>query len=117
LLARDSKSVFAAISARVGSISDNRLGGWHSYRASKAALNMLLKNFALELRHRNPAGIVLGLHPGTTDTDLSKPFQSGLSHDLFTQSEAADHLLAVIDGTQSDNSGQILAWDGQIIPA
>ncbi|MGB1963743.1 MAG: SDR family NAD(P)-dependent oxidoreductase [Candidatus Puniceispirillales bacterium] len=117
LLAKDSKSVFAAISARVGSISDNRLGGWHSYRASKAALNMLLKNFALELHHRNPAGIVIGLHPGTTDTDLSKPFQSGLKHDLFTQTEAAYYLIDVINQASTQNSGQVLAWDGQIIPA
>lgn len=117
ILARDSKAVFAAISARVGSISDNRLGGWHSYRASKAALNMLLKNFALELRHRNPAGIVLGLHPGTTDTPLSKPFQSGLGHDLFSQADATQHLLGVIDGAGTDISGQVVAWDGHIIPA
>ncbi len=117
LMARDSKSVFAAISARVGSISDNRIGGWHSYRASKAALNMLLKNFALELQRRNPDGIVMGLHPGTTDTGLSKPFQSGLNHDLFTQPEAAAHLLTVINSATPENSGQVLAWDGQIIPA
>ena len=78
---------------------------------------MLLKNFALELRHRNPAGIVLGLHPGTTDTPLSKPFQSGLNHDLFSQAEAAQHLLGVIDAASSEISGQVLAWDGQIIPA
>jgi NAD(P)-dependent dehydrogenase (short-subunit alcohol dehydrogenase family) len=116
-MARDSKSVFAAISARVGSISDNRIGGSHSYRASKAALNMLLKNFALELQRRNPDGIVMGLHPGTTDTGLSKPFQSGLNHDLFTQPEAAAHLLTVINSATPENSGQVLAWDGQIIPA
>ena len=79
LLARNRKSVFAALSARVGSISDNQIGGWHAYRASKAALNMLIKNFAIELKRQNPQAIAVSLHPGTTDTALSKPFQANVA--------------------------------------
>ncbi|NIO42399.1 MAG: SDR family NAD(P)-dependent oxidoreductase, partial [Burkholderiales bacterium] len=78
LLAENRKTVFAALSARVGSIEDNRLGGWHAYRASKAALNMLIKTLSIELARRNPKAICVGLHPGTVDTALSKPFQSGI---------------------------------------
>ncbi|HCH93311.1 MAG TPA: C-factor, partial [Erythrobacter sp.] len=78
LLPRDRRSVFAALSARVGSIGDNRIGGWHSYRASKAALNMLLKNFAIELGRTHKQAIVAGLHPGTVDSALSEPFQANL---------------------------------------
>jgi NAD(P)-dependent dehydrogenase (short-subunit alcohol dehydrogenase family) len=117
LLAKEGKTVFAAISARVGSISDNQLGGWHSYRAAKAALNMMIKGFALEMKRKNPETAVIGLHPGTTDTGLSAPFQSGLRHTLFTPDEAAGHLLAVIDGVNPDHTGCVMAWDGQIIPA
>jgi NAD(P)-dependent dehydrogenase (short-subunit alcohol dehydrogenase family) len=117
LLATGGKTVFAAISARVGSISDNQLGGWHSYRAAKAALNMMIKGFALEMKRKKPETAVIGLHPGTTDTRLSAPFQSGLRHTLFTPDEAAGHLLAVIDGVHSDHTGCILAWDGRMIPA
>lgn len=116
LLAKEGKTVFAAISARVGSISDNQLGGWHSYRAAKAALNMMIKGFALEMKRKNPETAVIGLHPGTTDTGLSAPFQSGLRHTLFTPDEAAGHLLAVIDGVNPDHTGCVVAWDGQIIP-
>ncbi|NDE02746.1 MAG: SDR family NAD(P)-dependent oxidoreductase, partial [Gammaproteobacteria bacterium] len=75
-LRRDAKSVFACLSARVGSIEDNRLGGWHAYRASKAALNMLVRTCAVELRQRNPGALCVALHPGTVDTALSKPFQN-----------------------------------------
>lgn len=76
LLPRDRRSVFAALSARVGSISDNRLGGWHSYRASKAALNMLIRNYAIEMGRTHEQAAVVGLHPGTVDTRLSEPFQA-----------------------------------------
>ena len=75
LLAKDDKAVFAALSARVGSIGDNSLGGWHAYRASKAALNMLLKNFAIELARRNAGALCVGLHPGTVDTGPSSTFR------------------------------------------
>jgi NAD(P)-dependent dehydrogenase (short-subunit alcohol dehydrogenase family) len=117
LLARDRKSVFAALSARVGSITDNRLGGWHSYRASKAALNMILRNFALELSTRNPGAIVAGLHPGTVDTALSRPFQRNVAPGkLFSPAQSAGHMLAVLDRLTPDDSGKLFAWDGGVIP-
>ena len=88
----------SALSARVGSISDNRLGGWYGYRASKAALNMLIKTLAIEIAPRRPEAICVGLHPGTVDTDLSQPFQRGVAREkLFTPAQSAAHLLAVID--------------------
>jgi NAD(P)-dependent dehydrogenase (short-subunit alcohol dehydrogenase family) len=113
LLSRDSKGVFAALSARVGSIGDNGLGGWHAYRASKAALNMIVRNFALELAHRNKAAIAVALHPGTVDTDLSAPFQSGVAPEkLFTPEYSATRMLGVIDGLENGDSGKLFAWDG-----
>lgn len=117
LLARDRKAVFAALSARVGSIEDNRLGGWHAYRASKAALNMLLKTMAIELARRNPTALCVGLHPGTVDTGLSAPFQGGVPDDkLFPPARAARHMLGVLDGLKPDDSGGLYAWDGGRIP-
>ncbi len=118
LLPRQGRAVFAALSARVGSIDDNRLGGWYSYRASKAALNMLLKTLAIELARRAPEAICIGLHPGTVDTDLSQPFSGKLAPDrLFSPAQSADHMLKVIEGVGADDSGRVLAWDGQVIPA
>jgi len=117
LLARDRKSVFAALSARVGSIGDNQLGGWHAYRASKAALNMVLKNFAIELSRRQTQALCIGLHPGTVDSGLSAPFQGNVpAGKLFSPAVAAGHLLAVIDGATTEHSGHVLAWDGATIP-
>lgn len=114
---RGSKAVFAALSARVGSISDNRLGGWHAYRASKAALNMIVKTCAIELARRNPHAVCVTLHPGTVDTALSKPFQSGVSASrLFTADHSARCLLGVIDALEPADSGKLLAWDGTEIP-
>ncbi|MEA3264257.1 MAG: SDR family NAD(P)-dependent oxidoreductase [Pseudomonadota bacterium] len=117
LLPRRERAVFAALSARVGSISDNRLGGWHAYRASKAALNMILRNFAIELGRTHPQAVVAALHPGTVATDLSAPFTgSGEGRRLFSPAESAAHLLSVIDGLTPAESGQAFAWDGQPIP-
>ena len=117
LLPRSGRSVFAALSARVGSIGDNRLGGWHSYRAAKAALNMILRNLAIELARTHPDAVCLGLHPGTVDTALSRPFQRGVAADrLFTADYAAGRLLDVIQAASPTQSGQILAWDGRPIP-
>ena len=117
LLRPKSRAIFAALSARVGSISDNRLGGWYSYRASKAALNMLLKTTALEWNRRNKDHIILGLHPGTVDTSLSKPFQGNVPQGkLFTSKQSAAHLLDVIQNSKPDHSGLTLAWDGEQIP-
>ncbi len=115
LMPRGRKTVLAALSARVGSISDNRLGGWHSYRASKAALNQLIHTMAIEQARRNPDQLVLALHPGTVDSGLSKPFQSGVKT-LFTPAESARHLLRVIDAATPAQSGLLLDWQGEIIP-
>ncbi len=113
LLPRDRRSVFAALSARVGSIGDNRLGGWHSYRASKAALNMMLRNLAIELARTHPLAVVAGLHPGTVDTGLSAPFQRGVKPDkLFSPARSAGYLLDVIDGLKPGDTGGVFAWDG-----
>ncbi len=117
LLARSARPVFAALSARVGSIEDNRLGGWHGYRASKAALNMLIRTLAVELARTSPAAACVTLHPGTVDTPLSKPFQAGVSSDkLFSADDAARRLLTVIDTVTAQQSGRLLAYDGQEIP-
>lgn len=117
LLPRDRRAVFAALSARVGSIGDNRLGGWHSYRASKAALNMLIANFAIELARSRPNAIVAALHPGTVDGPLSAPFQRGVPPEkLFDPARSARHLLDVIDGLSPFDSGGLFAWDGQRLP-
>jgi len=117
LLTRERKAMFAALSARVGSIEDNQLGGWHAYRASKAALNMLLKTLSIELARQNPTAICVGLHPGTVDTRLSGPFQRGVPEGkLFSPQKSARHLLNVLDTLSPEQSGQIFAWDGQRIP-
>lgn len=117
LLRRDHRTIFAALSAKVGSISDNHLGGWHSYRASKAALNMLVQNFAIELGRRNPQAIAVTLHPGTVDTVLSQPFQRNVAPgQLFTPAQSAAHLLGVIDGLSLADNGGLFAWDGTRIP-
>ena len=109
------RAVFAALSARVGSISDNKLGGWHAYRAAKAALNQILRTIAIETARKNPHATILGLHPGTVDTGLSKPFQRNVKT-LFTPEQAADQLLAVIDAATPAQSGLLLDWSGEVIP-
>ena len=117
LLRRDGRAVFAALSARVGSIADNRLGGWHAYRMGKAALNMLVKNLALELARTHPQALAVTLHPGTVDTALSEPFQRGVADGkLFTAQFSADALLAVLDGLTPADSGGLYAWDGARVP-
>ncbi len=117
LLRRDGRAVFAALSARVGSISDNRLGGWHAYRASKAALNMLVKNLALELARSHPQALAVTLHPGTVATPLSAPFQRGVAPEkLFAPDVSAEALLTVLDGLTPAQSGGLFAWDGAQIP-
>lgn len=117
LLARRGKSVFAALSARVGSIEDNRLGGWYGYRASKAALNQLVRTAAVELARTRPDAICMGLHPGTVATGLSGPFRSGVAAErLFTPDVSAAHLLEVIEGAGPGHSGGLWAWDGSRVP-
>lgn len=116
-LPRDRRAVFAVLSARVGSITDNRLGGWHAYRASKAALNMLVRNFAIQFARSHPQAIVVGLHPGTVDSALSAPFQRGVAPErLFTPEQSAEHLLAVTAGLAAADSGHLFAWDGERLP-
>ncbi|TCU54423.1 NAD(P)-dependent dehydrogenase (short-subunit alcohol dehydrogenase family) [Novosphingobium sp. PhB57] len=109
-------SVFAALSARVGSISDNRLGGWHGYRASKAALNMLVRNLAIEERRRSERTIVVALHPGTVDTALSRPFQGNVPPgSLFDAERAALQLLDVIEELKVTDSGKLFDFEGKEI--
>ncbi|WP_304177840.1 SDR family NAD(P)-dependent oxidoreductase [Phenylobacterium aquaticum] len=116
-MAREGASVFAALSARVGSISDNRLGGWHAYRASKAALNMVIRTLAIEQARSRPQSICVALHPGTVDTALSDPFQKGVPAErLFTPDQSAERLLAVIAGLGPADTGGFFAWDGAAIP-
>lgn len=118
LMPKTERSVFAALSARVGSISDNRLGGWHAYRASKAALNMLIRNFALEQARRAPGNICVGLHPGTVDTGLSRTFQGGVAdRKLFMPAQAAGYLLDVVDRLTQEDSGKCFDWAGKEVPA
>ena len=113
-LPRTGKSVFAVLSARVGSISDNHLGGWHSYRSSKAALNMMIKNIAIETSRKYKDMAIIGLHPGTVDTKLSSPFQTNVKEGkLFSPNQAAEYLLNVINRVSCDDTGRIFAWDGQ----
>jgi len=114
LTARAGRSVFAALSARVGSIGDNRLGGWHGYRASKAALNQILRTLSIEHARTRPEGIVVALHPGTVATPLSAPFRDRAAS-VFTAEVAAAHLLQVIDGLTPADTGGFFAWDGSPI--
>lgn len=116
LLAKDVPAAIACISARVGSISDNRLGGWYGYRASKAALNQIVRTAAIELARSRPRATCVALHPGTVDTGLSKPFQRGVpAEKLFTPDYSAERLLAVLDGLTPAQTGRIFAWDGSEI--
>ena len=115
---RDQRSVFGSLSARVGSISDNKIGGWYAYRASKAAHNMLIKTASLEARMKYNQAVIVGLHPGTVATNLSAPFRGNVSPEkLFTPSQSADYLLGVMDNLTIEQSGSVFAWDGQEIPA
>lgn len=117
-LNREQTSIFAALSARVGSISDNQLGGWYAYRASKAALNMIIKNAAIEVGRRNKQAIVVGLHPGTVDSNLSKPFQGNVAdRKLFTPEYSAKKLLEVLENLRPEQTGKCFAWDGkEVLP-
>ncbi|XP_076956260.1 uncharacterized protein LOC143631349 [Bidens hawaiensis] len=110
-------AVVANISARVGSIGDNRLGGWHSYRASKTALNQLTKCVAVELARKKDPVICILLHPGTVDTDLSRPFQKNVPKDkLFTKEFSVQKLLSIIERSKRHDNGKFFAWDGEEIP-
>lgn len=113
----DAPAVFASLSARVGSIGDNTLGGWYAYRASKAAQNQLLRTLAIEWHRTRPRATCLLLHPGTVDTDLSRPFQSRVPADrLFDADRAARRLLDIVAQATPADSGRFIAWDGRDIP-
>lgn len=115
---RQGRAVFAAVSARVGSISDNRLGGWYGYRASKAALNMLLRTAAIEWARTARQGVCVGLHPGTVETALSAPFRANVEAGrLFAPAQSAAMLLDVLERLGPDDSGRVFAWDGTEVPA
>ena len=111
-------SIMGFLSARVGSIGDNQLGGWYSYRAAKAALNMIIKTAAIEMKRFNKHLSIIGIHPGTVDTHLSKPFQSHVpEHKLFTPDQSVRYIFDnIIDKVTVENSGQVFAWNGEKIP-
>ena len=116
LMRRDRKSVMAFLSARLGSIGDNRLGGWYSYRASKAGLNMLIKTAAIEMSRRAPEMQIIGLHPGTVNTGLSKPFHNSVpAEKLFSPAYAVTQMDKIMHAVTAADSGRIFAWDGQEI--
>ena len=117
IMPKSGRVVFAALSARVGSTTDNRLGGWHGYRASKAALNMLVRTLAIEERRRNDRSIVVALHPGTVDTNLSRPFQGNVQPGrLFTPDRAAMQLLDVMEELTVRDSGKLFDYEGTEVP-
>jgi NAD(P)-dependent dehydrogenase (short-subunit alcohol dehydrogenase family) len=110
-------AVFATVSARVGSIEENYLGGWYSYRASKAALNMILKTLSIEWKRKLPQVCVAALHPGTTDTRLSRPFSKNVKPDhLFTTKQSVDYMMRVVEQLTPEQSGQFWSFDGEPLP-
>ncbi|MGD1865960.1 MAG: SDR family NAD(P)-dependent oxidoreductase [Phormidesmis sp.] len=117
LLKHKEPSLLATISAKIGSIGDNRIGGWYGYRASKAALNMFLKTASIEYRRRNPNTAIVMLHPGTTDTGLSKPFQRGVPPEkLFSTEKTVSQLMTVLSDVKLEDSGEFFSWDGSRLP-
>ena len=117
LFKNSDRSVFANISAKIGSIEDNRLGGWYGYRASKAALNMFLKTIAIEYSRKAPHTTVVALHPGTTATQLSAPFQRHVPPEqLFSVERTVNQLLTIIDGLTESDNGSFFSWDGSRLP-
>ncbi|MEB3220335.1 MAG: SDR family NAD(P)-dependent oxidoreductase [Nostocales cyanobacterium 94392] len=117
LFKHEQRNVFACISAKVGSIGDNNLGGWYGYRASKAALNMFMRTAAIEYSRRCPKTIVVTLHPGTTDTNLSQPFQRNVPPEkLFPVKRTVEQLLSVIANLKPEDSGEFFSWDGSRLP-
>jgi NAD(P)-dependent dehydrogenase (short-subunit alcohol dehydrogenase family) len=117
LLKHDENSIFASISAKVGSIGDNKLGGWYGYRASKAALNMFMRNIAIEYSRKSPKTAVVSLHPGTTDTQISRPFQKNVPPEkLFSVERTVTQLLTVISNLNITDSGEFFSYDGTKLP-
>lgn len=117
LLKHGDRAILATISAKIGSIGDNALGGWYGYRASKAALNMFMRTTAIEFKRSCPRAIVVTLHPGTTDTQLSRPFQRNVPPEkLFSVERTVRQLLTVLERLQESDSGEFFSWDGQRLP-
>ena len=117
LLKHSDRAILATISAKIGSIGDNYLGGWYGYRASKAALNMFMRTTAIEYKRTCPRVIVVNLHPGTTDTRLSRPFQRNVYPEkLFPVNRTVQQLLTVLDQLQESDSGDFFSWDGSRLP-
>ena len=113
---RKHKTIFAVMSARVGSISDNKMGGWHSYRSSKAALNMMIKNFSIELKRVRSKCLVVALQPGTTNSALSRPFQKFIKPEqLQTPTYSVEHLLKVLVSLNEESSGELIDFEGNVI--
>jgi NAD(P)-dependent dehydrogenase (short-subunit alcohol dehydrogenase family) len=117
LLKHQNRSILATISAKVGSIGDNQIGGWYGYRASKSALNMFMHTAAIEYKRTCPQAILVALHPGTTDTQLSLPFQRNVPPEkLFSVDRTVSQLLTVIDRLETSDSGEFINWDGSQLP-
>jgi NAD(P)-dependent dehydrogenase (short-subunit alcohol dehydrogenase family) len=117
LLKHRDRALLVTISAKVGSIGDNQLGGWYGYRASKAALNMFMRTVAIEYKRTCPRAIVVILHPGTTDTELSRPFQRNVPPEkLFSVERTVQQLLTVMDSLQETDSGDFFSWNGDRLP-
>lgn len=117
LMKHPENSVFASISAKVGSIEDNFLGGWYGYRASKAALNMFIKTTSIEYSRRSSKTVVVALHPGTTDTKLSKPFQKNVpAGKLFSPEKTVNQLVKIMNNLKIEDSGKFFSWDGTKLP-
>jgi NAD(P)-dependent dehydrogenase (short-subunit alcohol dehydrogenase family) len=114
LVPKDRPAKIAALSARVGSIGDNRLGGWHGYRAAKAALNQIIRTASVELARSHPQATLVALHPGTVATPLTAAYAGG--HPTVTPGEAAENLLAVLDGLTPADTGGFFDWQGKVIP-
>ena len=117
LVSKNRPGHFAALSAMVGSIADNRLGGWYGYRASKAALNQFMKTLAVECHRSHPQLCITSIHPGTTDSGLSRPFQGSVKPGkLYTPSQSAQRILRVVSSGSAEDSGRFVNWDGKPIP-
>ena len=117
LMPRNRPSHFAVLSAMVGSIGDNRLGGWYGYRASKAALNQFMRTLSVECRRSHPQLCVTAIHPGTTDTSLSRPFQANVRPGkLYMASQSATRIVKEVSAAKADQSGHFINWDGKPIP-
>lgn len=114
LLPRDRVARLAVLSARVGSIGDNALGGWYGYRAAKAALNQLVRTASVEASRTHPHSVLVALHPGTVETALAPAHRAG--HPAMPPAEAAEHLLRVLDGLGPAETGGFYDWQGKVVP-